>query len=126
MAVAFGRATTQNSTILPPKDALKLATGGKTLKAGDPADLIIVNLNHPRVAPVQDIDSALVLGTHGNDVQMVMVGGDILMRDGELTTIDEFALYAECRLAVQSLRRRIGIDKKLQVSKAVGLNPLIG
>jgi 5-methylthioadenosine/S-adenosylhomocysteine deaminase len=110
MAVALGRATTQNPTVLPPSEALKLATGGKTLKTGDPADLIIVNLNQPRVVPVQDIDSALVLGIHGSDVQTVMVGGDILMRNGQVTVVDEMALYDECRIAIRSLRKRANID----------------
>ena len=109
MAVSLGRATTQNPTVLPPSEALKLATGGKILIAGDPADLIIVDQNHPRVVPVQDIESALVLGTHGSEVRTVIVGGDILMRDGQITVIDELTLYDECRNAIQALRKSAGI-----------------
>jgi len=109
MAVAFGRATTQNPTILPPSEALKLATAGKSLRAGQSADLIIVNLNHPHVVPVQDIDSALVLGTHGSDVRTVIVAGEILMRDGKVTVVDELALYDACRRAIRSLRKRAGL-----------------
>ncbi len=110
MAVSFSRATTQNPTVLPPYQALELATGRKTLKAGESADLIVVNLNHPRVVPVQDIESALVLGTHGSDVKTVIVGGKILMQDGKVTVLDELALYNECRKAIPSLRKRAGIN----------------
>lgn len=109
MAVALTRATSQNPTVLPPSMALKLGTGGKTLKVGAPADLIIVNLNHPGAVPVQDIDSALVLGTHSSHVRTVIVGGDVLMRDGHLTMLDEIALYDECRQAIQALRKRANL-----------------
>jgi 5-methylthioadenosine/S-adenosylhomocysteine deaminase len=108
-AVSFGRATTQNPTVLPPVEALKLATGGKTLRSGQSADLIIVNLNNPRVVPVQDLDSALVLGTHGCDVRTVIVAGKILMRDGRVTVVDETSLYDECRAVIKSLRKRAAI-----------------
>jgi 5-methylthioadenosine/S-adenosylhomocysteine deaminase len=109
MAVSFGRAFNQNPTVLPPSEALKLATSGKSIQAGQLANLIIVDLNHPRVVPVQDVDSALVLGTHGSDVRTVIVGGEILMRDGRVTILDEPALYQECRSAIKSLRKRAGI-----------------
>lgn len=109
MALSLARATSQNPTVLPPSAALKMVTGGKTLKLGAPADLIIVNLNHPGVVPVQDIESALVLGTHGSHVRTVIVGGDVLMRDGCMTMLDEMALYDECRQAIQALRKRANL-----------------
>ncbi|MCJ7701068.1 MAG: amidohydrolase family protein, partial [Anaerolineales bacterium] len=88
-AVSFARATTLDPTVLPPSQALRLATRGRVLKVKDPADLIIVNLDHSRVVPVQDIDSALVLGTHGSDMETVIVGGEILLRAGKVTILDE-------------------------------------
>lgn len=106
----FARATNLDPTVLPPSQVLALATGGKTLEAGVSADLIIVDLNHPRVVPVQDIDSALVLGTHGSDVRTAIVNGQILMRDGQITVLDETALYDECRSAIRSLQKRAGIN----------------
>ncbi len=109
-AVCLGRASTLNPTVLPPAEALRLGTGGKTLQAGDPADLIVVNLNHARVAPVQEIDSALVLGTHGSDVNAVMVGGEFLLRAGRVTVLDEAALFDECRGALRSLRKRANLE----------------
>jgi 5-methylthioadenosine/S-adenosylhomocysteine deaminase len=110
-ALSFGRATTLDPTVLPPSQALSLATCGKTLQPGDSADLIIVDLNHPRVVPVQDVVSALVLGTHGSDVKTVIVGGQELMRDGKVTILDETALYTECRSAIRSLQKRAGINR---------------
>jgi hypothetical protein len=39
-----------------------------------------------------------------------MVSGEILMRDGQVTVIDEIALYDECRSVIQSLRERAGLE----------------
>jgi 5-methylthioadenosine/S-adenosylhomocysteine deaminase len=108
-AVTFARAKTLDPTALSPAQALKLASGGKTLRVGGTADLTIVDLNQPGVVPVQDVESALVLGTHGSVVKTVIVGGEILMRDGVVTMLDEAVLYDECRSAIQSLRKRAGL-----------------
>jgi 5-methylthioadenosine/S-adenosylhomocysteine deaminase len=110
-SVAFARAVTLDPTNLPPAQALTMAVDGKTLQTGGAADLIIVDLNQPRVVPVQDVESALVLGTHGSDVKTVIVGGEILMQDRYVTMLDEAALYDECRSAVHALRKRAGISK---------------
>jgi 5-methylthioadenosine/S-adenosylhomocysteine deaminase len=73
------------------------------------ADLIIVNLNHPRAMPVHDITSALVLSMHSSDVETVIVSGQVLMRKRQILGLDEISLLAECRRAVRQLRQRAGI-----------------
>ena len=107
--VTFARAKTLDPTVLSPSQALNLATGGKILQVGGAADLIIVDLNQPGVVPVQEVELALVLGTHGSAVKTVIVRGEILMRDRVVTMLDERALYDECRSAIQSLRKRAGL-----------------
>lgn len=107
-ALQLARATTLDPTALTPADALALATGGRTLAPGTPADLIVVNLNHPRAAPVHDVTSALTLSCHGSDVETVIVGGRCLLREGRLQVLDEAALLDECRAAVRGLRQRAG------------------
>lgn len=109
-AVSLVSATTCNPTDLPPKQALELATGGKTLNPGQPADLIIVDLNHPRLVPIHDLYSALVLGAHGSDVKTVIVDGEILMEDGKVLCLDEASLLNECRYAIKALRKRANIQ----------------
>lgn len=108
-AVSIARATQMNPTILPPEKALELVTAGKVIQVGTVADLIIVDLNNPRVVPVQDIDSALVLGSQGNDVTTVIVGGEILIKDRRNLILDEDALFNECRQVTHSLRKRAGL-----------------
>lgn len=108
-AVQFARASTFDATILPPRDALSLLMSTDALRAGSPADLILVNLNHARAVPVQDTASALALCTNGSDVKTVLVDGQVLLRDGELQFIDESGLFDDCRRAIGALRQRAGI-----------------
>ena len=108
-AVNLTRARTLDATALPPPAALRLAIDKNALSPDSPADLILVNLNHPRAMPVHDVDSALVLSTHGGDVDTVIVGGQILMRNRRVLSLDVPALLEQCRHAVKNLRQRADI-----------------
>jgi 5-methylthioadenosine/S-adenosylhomocysteine deaminase len=104
-ALNLARVTALDPTVLAPDAVLRMATDGRALTPGAPADLIVVNLNHPRAVPVHDLDAALVLCSHGSDVRTVIAGGKVLLRDGELLVLDESALLEECRRAVRELLR---------------------
>lgn len=108
-ALLLARVSALDPTALAPAQALPLATGGRTLHPGTPADLIIVNLDHARAQPLHDLDSALALSTHGSDVETVLVGGRLLLREGRVLALDERALLEACRDATRSLRRRAGL-----------------
>ena len=116
---AFGlcNAVSLDATALQPGDALAMAMGGnnKKLKGcgltpGMAADVIVVDLDHPRIAPVHDLTSSLVLCVHGSDVDTVIVDGRVLMRDKQVLVVDEPALLDECRLAAKNLRKRAGLE----------------
>jgi 5-methylthioadenosine/S-adenosylhomocysteine deaminase len=111
LAISLARTATLDPTALSPTQVLRLATGGRTLAPGEPADVILVDLNTPRHQPVHDIDSALALCTHGSDVDTVIVAGRLLMRGKRVLVLDEVALLAECRAAVSGLRRRALLGK---------------
>ncbi|MBN1267622.1 MAG: amidohydrolase family protein, partial [Anaerolineales bacterium] len=108
-AVSLARITNLDPTILPPSQALSMALAGKILHEGSDADLILVDISHSRVWPVLDPTSALVLGTHGSDVDTVICGGRLLMQNKKILIFDEEALLAECEEAVHILRKKAGI-----------------
>jgi len=108
-ALNIARTVNLDPTLLPPAQALSLATGGRCLKAGAEADVITINLNHVRAMPVQDFDSAVVMCSHGSDVRNVFVAGEPLLIDGVVQGLDEAALLSECAKAIQSMRRRAGL-----------------
>jgi 5-methylthioadenosine/S-adenosylhomocysteine deaminase len=108
-AICLARGLACDASILPPEQILSIATDGANLAPGKAADLILVNLDHPRAAPVHDAPSALMLSTHGCDVDSVMVNGIFLLRKGINLTIDETELIKECKLSLQKLRNRAGL-----------------
>jgi 5-methylthioadenosine/S-adenosylhomocysteine deaminase len=107
--IMLARARMCDASIMSPASILDLALNGNRLAVGTPADLILVNLDHTRAAPVHDIDSALMLSTHGSDIDSVMVAGRFLLRNGQVTVLDEQALLEACRHALINLRRRAGL-----------------
>ena len=106
-ALCLAHLRTLDPTHLSPTDAVYMATAGKALLTGGPADLILVNLRNVNAAPVHDIDSALVLSCHGHDVDTVIVDGKVLMHQKRVLILDEEALLKECEQAASNLRKRL-------------------
>jgi 5-methylthioadenosine/S-adenosylhomocysteine deaminase len=79
------------------------------LAPGAKADIILVDLNSPRMQPVWRAASALVYNANGGDVDTVIVDGRVLMQGKRVTCLDEAALLDECRWAAISLLKRAGV-----------------
>jgi 5-methylthioadenosine/S-adenosylhomocysteine deaminase len=82
------------------REVLRLATiGGAqvmgladkigTLERGKRADIVLIDLQQTRVQPVYSVESAIVYAASGSAVVTTIVDGRILMRRGELLTLDE-------------------------------------
>jgi cytosine/adenosine deaminase-related metal-dependent hydrolase len=67
---------------------------------GYDADLILLDLDTIAFTPLNDLKRQLVFCENGSSVEMTMVAGEIVMRDGRLTKVDEVALKAEIRAAM--------------------------
>jgi 5-methylthioadenosine/S-adenosylhomocysteine deaminase len=59
------------------------------LAPGRPADLILLETRAPHWYPRHDLAAGIVYGAHPSDVTHVITDGKLLMRDGELLTLDE-------------------------------------
>ncbi len=103
LAALLHKGVSADPTVIPAYSALRMATiGGAealgveditgSLEVGKRADLIQVDLSSLRLAPLYDIISHLVYVIDSNDVDVVIVDGQVLMRGGEVLTIDEDAL----------------------------------
>ncbi len=78
---------------------LRLATQGSAralgfvesgvLRAGAPADLILFDSQRAHWTPRHDLAANVVYASHPADVRYVFCDGRLLLRDGELTTLDE-------------------------------------
>jgi len=76
-----------------------LGLDGETgsVEEGKCADLILINLNHPRLVPTYDIYSHLAYAMDEGDVETVIVNGQILMRERQLLTLDVEEIVAQVR-----------------------------
>lgn len=104
-------------------DVLKMATinGAKALgvsdeigsiEEGKAADIIMVDLDSVCCQPTGNVFSDLVYNAKGSNVRMTMVGGKIVMRDGEVfgvdgggitAGIDKSALYKKCAEIIERI-----------------------
>ena len=109
-ALCLARISVQDPTLLPPDQLLSLAAGGRILEANAPADVILVDLDHVRLSPVQDPASALMLAGRGDDVRTVIAAGEILMKDRQLLTLNETDLLEECHIRIKDIRKRAGLE----------------
>ena len=118
-AAKLHKLTSKNPTVVSSKEALELATirGARainldkeigSLEPGKRADLILVSLSAPRLAPLYNLYSQLVYATKASDVTDTIVNGKILMRERRLLTINERAAITASRAlqrqVVRSLR----------------------
>ncbi|MEO1059852.1 MAG: amidohydrolase [Actinomycetota bacterium] len=107
---------TGDPTFLTTGEVLQMATGGSAvamhrpelggLAAGAPADLTVVDLGGPHVAPVYDVEAALVYGTRADDVTHTIVGGEPVLDGGEVVGVDEERIVARFREHALALRDR--------------------
>lgn len=74
---------------------------------GQKADIILVDWKKPHIAPVHYADSALVNNANGNDVDTVIVDGEVVVRNKRSTKIDEVALIDECQKRVEFIKKHI-------------------
>jgi 5-methylthioadenosine/S-adenosylhomocysteine deaminase len=76
---------------------LGLADKIGTLERGKRADVVIINLQQAKTQPVYSVESAIVYAASGNSVVTTIVDGRILMRRGEVLTVDEDAATAKAK-----------------------------
>ncbi len=93
-------------TVLPPDQILGMATragaqalglSGGAIRPGLPADLTLVRLDRLHLQPAEPdtIVTNLVHAARGSDVDMVMVGGRLLVEDGALTSADHAEILTQ-------------------------------
>jgi cytosine/adenosine deaminase-related metal-dependent hydrolase len=102
-AMLLQRVRFRDTRILPPGKALEMATidGARALglekeigsiEVGKKADMITFDLRQPHLYPPDMIALRLVTNASGQDVNDVIVGGRVVMRDRRMTTVDEGAI----------------------------------
>ncbi|MGQ9584315.1 MAG: amidohydrolase [Anaerolineae bacterium] len=83
--------------------ALRLERSIGTIEVGKQADLILVALEAPNLAPGNDLPKTLVYAGRGGEVQTVMVAGQVVMERGEFRLLDAERILAENRARARRL-----------------------
>lgn len=107
-AALIGKTVAQNPTAVSASNVLRMATinGAKangiadttgSLTVGKAADMIAVDMHAFNTMPIFNPISHLVYSTNSTQVSDVWVGGKQLLKNQQLTTIDEDSIFAIAR-----------------------------
>jgi len=137
LATLLSKGVTMDPTVLPARQTLAMATSmsaralhlGKltgSLEPGKQADLIVVRMDDVRHTPYfrRDLDSIysrIVYATHAEDVLHTMVGGQWLMKDQRLLTVDVGALRAEANALASKIDAFLMRREESVLSKLVAI-----
>ena len=119
LTALFNKIKYRDPTVMPAWNVLRMATieGARAIGLGDQigslepgkqADLILVDLNALNLLPVltdpvRNIVPNLVYSATGREVDLVMVAGRVLLRDGHVLTADE----ADVRATAQAMAEEV-------------------
>jgi 5-methylthioadenosine/S-adenosylhomocysteine deaminase len=90
------RSVVEMATIEGAK-ALHMETEIGSLETGKKADIILISLDEPNAVPMYDVYAQLAYALKGTDVETVVIGGRIVMRDKKLLTLNEAEILAKAR-----------------------------
>jgi 5-methylthioadenosine/S-adenosylhomocysteine deaminase len=107
---------------MPCTQVLKMATNNGasalgmgneigSIEVGKKADIILVNLRSTRFAPVllgemSNLESNLVYAAHGDNVDTVLIDGNVVMKNRKMLTVDEEEVIEEATKALQSVKEK--------------------
>ena len=86
-----------------------------SLKIGKKADIIILDLEEPALCPIytdpiRNIVPNLVYSARGNEVETVLIDGQIIMENRKLITVDEKEAIRQAQAAANQISRRSQAD----------------
>lgn len=87
-----------------------------SLEEGKQADLFVLDPFRPKSLPVLDPVATLVFSAGEENVVTTVVAGQVILDEGQITTVDEHALLHECQAAAWDVARRSGTAQLLRPS----------
>ncbi len=107
-----------DSRALPAEEVVAMATitGARalhmdkmigSLETGKKADLILIDTTAPHATPMYNVYSALVYSLKASDVRTVVIGGNLVMEDRKMLTLDEAAILAKAQSYKEQVKRSL-------------------
>jgi 5-methylthioadenosine/S-adenosylhomocysteine deaminase len=79
-----------------------------SLEKGKKADLILISLDEPNAVPMYDVYAQIAYSLKASDVETVIIGGQVVMRDRKLLTVEEEAAMAKAREYKKTIAASLG------------------
>src|SRR5215210_6492176 len=119
-AAALLQKVSRGADALPAARVLRMATAGGaralgleaevgSLEAGKRADITVLELGRLHTTPRPEVVSTIVYAAEARDVRDVLIDGRLVLRNGELQTLDEREVIAEAARQYELLAARSGI-----------------
>jgi cytosine/adenosine deaminase-related metal-dependent hydrolase len=118
----------RDSNVLPPGKILEMTTidGAKafrqddvlgSLEKGKKADIILVDLNKPHFYPINMPVDKVTFFANGNDVDTVIVDGEILMQGREVKLVDEHKIMEDAQEQLELAIGRVDSSSLYDLTK---------
>jgi len=125
-AMHYHRRHFRDERILPPGKILEMVTIDAaralgldseigSIETGKKANIITVDLSRPHMAPFQMPAYRVVCFANGNDVETVIVGGRVLMKDRIVLSVDEQTVIENAHQASIKLIERANLKDSLKL-----------
>ncbi|MFQ4142225.1 amidohydrolase [Chlorogloeopsis sp. ULAP02] len=112
---------TLNPTVVPAKTVLRMATLGGAealnladrigaIKVGLQADVIQVQLTEPHLTPLYDVISHLVYTADAQDVDTVIVNGQVLMHRRKMLTVNPDQIRLEANSIAENIKAELRLS----------------
>jgi 5-methylthioadenosine/S-adenosylhomocysteine deaminase len=123
LAAKLAKITRMNPLALNAKAVVEMATidGARalhmdreigSLEAGKKADFLIIGLSAPNAVPMYDVYSQLAYSLKANDVETVVIGGRVVMRNHQLLTVNEAQAVAKANEYKQKIAASLGLGQE--------------
>lgn len=114
LAALIHKCTNDDPTVVSAQEALRLATiGGAqvlglqeeigSLEIGKQADLIVLNEGSPHLYPRHNVVSRLIYSARAADIELVAVGGKILVEQGRAVALNRARIMSEVQKIVEEI-----------------------
>jgi 5-methylthioadenosine/S-adenosylhomocysteine deaminase len=121
LAAKLAKISKMNPLALNAKSVVEMATidGARaihmekeigSLEPGKKADIVLINLNEANAVPMYDIYAQIAYSLKGSDVETVIIGGKVVMRDRRLLTVDETKVLEKAREYGKSVKASLGME----------------
>jgi 5-methylthioadenosine/S-adenosylhomocysteine deaminase len=108
---ALGAKTVVEMATIEGAKALHMEKEIGSIEVGKKADIILIGLDAPNAVPMYDVYAQLAYALKGCDVQTVVIGGRVVMRDHKLLTVDEPAAIAKAREYKTKVAASLAMEK---------------